>query len=274
MKFTITVDLSGVAVQASKILEGAMPAVEYAVMKLGDEAMARWKTAIMHSSLWQGDKEPYVNSIQMEKVGPFTVRVFSDYKNAGEIEEGRPAFDQHAYLATSLKTRIVKTGRNKGKRYLIIPFRHNTPGNVAHASAMPAAVYEIARKMKKSAITGQRLENNVHGRLNAKGFIEQVVRNTYSWGGSLPAGLAPKANASNKTDRYAGMVRMQTSVGKKKSSAYMTFRTMMEGSGGWIRPAQPGLFLVQKVSQEIGAIAPQAITYAFTEAAKQALQGS
>ncbi len=272
MKYTVSVDLSGIAIEASKILAGAMPAVEHTILAIGNEAMVRWKTAVIHAHLWQGDKEPYVNSIQMEKTGPFAVRIFTDYKNAGPIEEGRPAFDQHAYLQTSLKTRIVKGGPNKGKKYLIIPFRHNTPGAEAHAMPMPQAVYKVAKTLTKSRITGQRLEDNVHKRIGPKGDVLQVVRNTYKWGGVLPAGIVPKTNESHKTDRYAGMVRMDTSTGKKKSSAYLTFRVMMEGKGGWIIPARPGLYLARGVSQEIQPLASTAIQAAFYESIKEALK--
>lgn len=273
MKYEVSVDLSGVALAAANALTGAMPAVQATIMAIGNEAMARWKSAVMHAPIWQGDKEPYANSIQMESTGPFSVRIYTDYKNAEAIESGSPAVDQKKYILTSPKARIVKDGPHKGQKYLIIPFRHNTPGNTAHATAMPQNVYQAALSLKKSRVTGSKLEANVHGRIDGQGNVQLVKRAIYKWGGSLPAGLAAKAHPSNKTDRYAGMVRMDTSVaGKKKTSAYLTFRVMGQWqTGQWIIPAKPGLFIAQGVAKEIQPLAETAIKQAFVEHAKSVL---
>jgi hypothetical protein len=47
---------------------------------------------------------------------------------------------------------------------------------------------------------------------------------------------------------------MNTSAGKAKSSAYLTFRTMKEGSPKWIVPAKPGLQIVSKVAADLEPI--------------------
>lgn len=275
--YTISVDLSGIAQAAGAIVSGAMPMVQQAIIALGNEAAGRWKSAVMHAPLWQGEKEPYVNSIQVEQTGPFAVRVFADYKNAGPIEEGRPAVDQKKYLQTSNKVRRVANGPNKGKLFLIIPFRHNTPGNTAHAPAMPANVYEFASKLKPSYVTGKFLAPNVRGKVDAHGKMIMVERSNYKWGGQLPSGMAQKASPGNKTDRYAGMVRFDTtpggehaaqSTGAKRSSAYMTFRVMGEWSSGWVIPAKPGLFLAQKVAEEIQPLAEGALQEAMSRTVK------
>lgn len=59
--------------------------------------------------------------------------------------------------------------------------------------------------------------------------------------------MAPKLAPHHATDIYAGMRKMDTSAGKAKSSAYMTFRVMVEGSSKWIVPAKPGLYIVRDV---------------------------
>jgi len=65
-------------------------------------------------------------------------------------------------------------------------------------------------------------------------------QNKYSWGQRLGA----------------GMVRMDTSSGKQKSSAYLTFRVMTEKQHGkWIIPAQPGRFIAKRVAEETGRMA-------------------
>lgn len=277
MKYRVSVDLSGVGQAVAGLLQDAMPLVQQAVWAIGNEAAARWKTAVMHAPLWQGEKEPYVNSITVVPDGPFAVRVTTDYQNAGPIETGRPAVDQKRYLQTSLKVRRVVSGPNKSKRYLIVPFRHNTPGNDAHAPAMPENVYALALNLTPSRITGKRLEANLQGKIDAKGNVIPVQRFQYKWGGKLGAGLAPKAQAHHATDRYAGMVRMDTTPGGheagvgKRSSAYLTFRVMGEWSKGWVIPAKPGLYLARGVAQAIEPLAGAAIQQAFALTVKGAL---
>ena len=58
------------------------------------------------------------------------------------------------------------------------------------------------------------------------------------------------------------MVRMNTSAGKGKSSAYLTFRTMMEGSAGWITKPVPGVFHMPKLAQDIEPMAREMLTAA------------
>jgi hypothetical protein len=190
--------------------------------------------------------------------------VETDYKLAEEIETGRPAKDLKVMLNTSLKVRVAKGGKNVGKRYLIIPFRHNTPGMNAHAPDMPAHIYNEAKNLKASLVlqTGSRQSGTGAISLKNKTAIT-VPQRKYKWGQSLPAGLAPKKSAHHTTDVYAGMVRFKTSAfGGKRSSAYMTFRIMMEGSPKWIVQAKPGLYLAQKVRDEIAAEAPQVFAQA------------
>lgn len=278
MKYRIGVDLTGIGQHVAALVQGAMPLVQQAVVAVGNEAAARWKSAVMHAPLWQGEKEAYVQSIQIVDDGPFAVRVFADYKHAGAIEEGRPAFDQKVYLQTSLRVRKVSgDGPHAGKKYLIIPFRHNVPNNTAHAPAMPEKVYNLASKLTASRITGTIPTPNLQGRIDAQGMPIMVNRHTYKWGGRLPSGLAEKAAPHHKTDRYAGMVRMDTTPGGagsgvgKRSSAYLTFRIMGEWSSGWVRKPQPGLYLAREVAKEIEPLAETAIKQAMALTVQGAL---
>ncbi len=212
---------------------------------------------VARAKLWEGEKKAYMESIDVKMTGDFSALVWSDYKNADEIEHGRPPRDLKAMLATSLKVRVSK----KGKRYLIIPFRHNTPGATALAAPMPPAIYKQAKALAPSSIAGMtQRPSGQKGKQHV--MVPQAV---YNWGGKLPAELAPKLKPHHKTDIYAGMYRFNTSSGKQKSSAYMTFRTMIEGSPGWIIPAQPGLFLAKKVAEEMQPIAAQAFQKAVVD---------
>ena len=52
-------------------------------------------------------------------------------------------------------------------------------------------------------------------------------------------------------------MRFNTSAGKGKSSAYLTFRVMSEGSSGWVTKAKPGLMLAQGVTNALSPLAEQ-----------------
>jgi hypothetical protein len=138
-------------------------------------------------------------------------------------------------------------------KYLIIPFRHNTPGSEALAPAMPPDVYKIASQFMPSRVIGKTTRPSGQ---NAKHLVPQSV---YQWGDKLPAGLAPKLKPSHKTDPYAGMVRFDTSSGTQKSSSYMTFRIMGQWSQGWIVGAKPGLHIARSVRQNIKPVAEKVI---------------
>lgn len=208
----------------------------------------RWQRAVLAAPLWQGEREAYAASISAEQVGPLSWEIRSDYKFVEDIETGRPAYDLKRMLDTSLKVRVS----SKGKRYLIIPFRHNTPGSTALAKAMPKAVHAEARQLSGSSVIG-------HGsRLSGTGAWDigtkkpaRVRARRYLWGERLPAGLAPKLKPSHKTDPYAGMVRFKTDTAGGRSSTYLSFRVMVEGSPGWIIPPRPGLWIARTVADSL-----------------------
>lgn len=260
-QFSIKVDLSGVMAQARGIIDAeVMPRLNQAVGAVAQQATIDWKSSIARAKLWSGEKTPYAESVTWKMTGAFSAVVQSEYKYAQEIESGRPPRDLKRMLDTSLKVRTTKTG----KRYLIIPFRHSTPGNDAHGPSMPDSVYELARQLTPSRVTGtgQRLSGTGAMNIKTRKAIT-VPQRKYVWGGSLPPGTAPKLRG----DRFAGMVRFETSSGKQKSSSYMTFRVMGEWSTGWIIPAKPGLNIVKGVTDRLQPLAEKA----FSEAVKRDL---
>lgn len=243
--FSIKVDLgellaTGPALEATAFanLAGAVRAV----VEAGEE---RWKMAALKAPLWEGERQAYAASIRATMTGPFSGEIVSDYKYAEDIESGRPAYDLKRMLDSSLK---VRTSR-KGRRYLIIPFRHNTPGNVALAPSMPQHVYAEAKGLEASAITGHYQRQSGTGAFDIKTRKPTTVRGRkYVWGGRLPEGMVPKLKPSHATDPHAGMVRFKEARG---GSTYLTFRVMVEGSSGWIIPARPGLWLAKAVAESL-----------------------
>lgn len=235
-QLSVSVDLAGVLGSVPALInEQVFPHLAQAVRALADNTAYRWKDAVMKASIWDGEKQAYAASIQWESTGPFTAEVWTDYEPAAAIEDGRPPRDLKRMLLTSKKVRATKGG----KRYLIIPLRHNTPGNTAHAQAMPPDVYQTvsAKNFQKSKVSGKTT------RLSASGHT--VPQNLYAWGARLKH-LDP---GTGRPSRYHGMYRFNTTAAGKKGSAYLTFRTMREGSAGWIIAARPGLQLASQVAQ-------------------------
>lgn len=275
-EFKISAQVADVGAAKAFILGQMFPRVSAAVRLISSRAATDWTKAVHDAKLWSGEKRPYMASIKWEMTGPLSALVWSDYKYANEIEEGRPAKDLKRMLDTSQKVRRTQSG----KRYLIIPFRHRV-------ADMPDDVYQQARDLAPSRIIGQTTRRS--GEITSAAFgigmvpLSQkrqrrapflndpsarapvmVPKHIYQWGESLAAGsMGP--NPRGKVDRYAGMYRFDTTSGKqKRSSAYLTFRILMEGSSGWVVAPKPGLFLAKGVADGLQSKA----NLIFSEAAR------
>lgn len=272
-QFKLSVQMPAAAAIMAEIYQRVLPHLSQAVGAVAQQVAADWVQAVQQAKLWEGEKDAYSASIKWEKTGPFKAVVSSDYRYAEEIETGRPARDLKKMLDTSLKVRVDK----KGKRYLIIPFRHGTPGHSAMGSSMPPHVYAQARQLLPSKVVGRTERVSGTGAYPMKtpqllrlqrrmppGMANQIStnpltvnQNIYKWGERLGAGsMGP--NQKGKSDRFAGMVRFDTSSKKAKSSAYLTFRVMHEDSKGWIIPPRPGLYIVKQVVERMEPLAIKA----------------
>ena len=242
----------GITISGDSPIEEALPFVRRAMERIGYETHARWRDMIQQDpKIREAWRKPYQSSIVLEKTGPLRFSIYSDWTYAYEIENGRPSRDLKRMLDTSLKVRVSTSKKNAGKRYLIIPFRHTQ-------ASIPAPVRTAARMLTKSEVTGMGMRQSGTGAWDIKTKAPLLVaQRKYRWGDKLPAGLALKKADHNKTDIYAGTVRMNTSAGKAKSSAYLTFRTMMEGSAGWITKPVPGVFHVPQLAKDIEPMARQ-----------------
>lgn len=246
---SVQVDLSDLLSAGVIIRAGIFANLSAAVRATVETGEERWRQAVQSAPLWSGEAQAYSASIKGVITGAFSGEISSNYKYVEDIESGRPAYDMKRMLDTSMKVRISK----QGYRYLIIPFRHNTPGNSAHANAMPKAVYAQARQLAPSRVTGHGTRLSGTGAWDIKTKAPAEVRQrAYKWGDRLAAGTARKLQPHHKSDPYAGMVKMNTTTpGGKTSSSYLSFRVMSERSGGWIIPARPGLWIAKAVAESL-----------------------
>ncbi len=286
IRYNLTFDAGSQMDLSAGINAQVLPLMNQAVRAIAQATASDWQEGVMRARLWSGEKDAYVKTIKWEMTGDFSAMVSSDYKYVEDIENGRPPRDLKQMLNTSNKVRRTKDGR----RFLVIPMRHNTPGQSGLASPMSAAVGRLAGAMAPSRIlsTGQR-PSGERTRLSPGGGMSPMRKQTpflsnistkqaqtvssrnVAWGDRLSRSALKKAGADyTEQRRYAGMVRMETKLpGGKKSSAFLTFRIMMEGGKGWVIPAQPGQHIAQKVST---AMQPKADA-AFAAALAKTLKG-
>lgn len=202
-----------------------------------------WQESIYRQrGMYQAYKDRYALSVKYEvDRNNLTARIFSDDPMATPFETGEPARDLKRMLNTSEKVRVAKGGKHPGQRFMVIPFRHQTPGYTAHGSDMTTDVYRQAMALAKLSVIGK---IPMRSGLNASNVSTRgplmTMRSSYNWGGRL--------NGPNIPARQRGMVRMETSSGKQTSSAYLTFRVMTENSTGWITKPKPGRFIVKGVA--------------------------
>lgn len=262
-EFKISIDLSDLGRLRGIIDAQILPLLAQAVRAVALQTQANWIELIGRAKLAPYEKKLYGSLVQSKETGPFSWLVWTDYRYAQEIDNGRPARDLKRMLDTSAKVRRTKDGR----RFLIIPMRHNTPGEDATSPSMPSSIYALAQNLKQSSISGSRMSatgalTSLHPKWGMRELKKQTpfasvpgskmplmtTRNTYTWGEKLQTQhLIPQMQA-----RYAGMVRMKEAGG---NSTYVTFRVMMEGSKGWIVPPQPGQHIVKRVVDDMTPVA-------------------
>lgn len=273
IKFNISFDLGSVLEITKIVNKEVFPLLNQAVKAVAKQTAADWQREVYQAKLWSGEKDAYAATIKWKMTGDFSAVIESDYKHASEIEEGRPARDLKKMLDTSTKVRRTEDGR----RFLVIPMRHNVK------KLQAAGLYGAAKALEASIISGQgqRASGEVTHLSPKAGMSKSakqspflsnpktkgenmVNQNSYAWGQKLS-----KADAGDH--KWAqGMYRFNTSTpGGSNSSSYLSFKIMMEDSSGWVVPAQPGQHLARKVTT---AMQPKAQA-AFAAAIKKQLGG-
>lgn len=212
----------------------------------------------------------YARSIAIRETGPFSGEVFTVLRYARAIEEGSPQHDMKRMLDSSFKVRLTKDGR----RYLIIPFRHdrfNTPDEVL----------DWWKGKDTSRVTGKFRRVSGTGAYNIQTRKLMTVPGwRYNWGARLgKTDLAGMGITGQGAKRLEGMVKFANPGGrgnppKGSHSQLVTFRVMVEGSKGWIAKATPGKYPARTVAEQIRPLVEQTFRDAVTEDIKGMLGAS
>lgn len=201
------------------------------------------------------NSKQYHRTIERRQISPTSWEIYTSYATKTGLsvtellERGHGLIDLKEGLMKGPKSRMGKNGR-----YNIVAFRHGTPGSDPYRNnPMPLSVYKNfsaqlkeadQRKASGAAPTGGRTE------------VKQTPQGQrrYDWGErydkSSKAGIQKKTitkggktvgEYTQKSGRWAGMVAMQASTQKAKSSGYLTFRIVSASSDpmSWIVPEQP-----------------------------------
>jgi hypothetical protein len=203
----------------------------------------------------------YTRSIHADLSKEQLKAVWSNGPWTDQIEKGHPEIDLKPGLLHGPKARMGKNGP-----YNIVPFRHGIPNSLKSNNPMPQDLYNMMRREtnkldKIRAATGHGTGTS---RIVGKGpgvwqrvSGAQDVKNNYQWGFRLPAskGGIPETKQTSqgdytwKTGKHSGMVRMDTSTKKARSSEYITFRVVSYKSdpASWIVPKQDPIPIREKV---------------------------
>lgn len=244
----VTIDGSRVVDGLRGLVADSMPNTIAAKREGMNHTVEQWtrlaQSTFMHST------GAYINAIGQREPDPFTGIVYNDAKHAGIVEHGHGEIDQKKALQTSTKTRWMWTKDGYLVKSLIVPFRHNIPGNSAIAKSMPKEVYAEAKQLSPTFKVASEmypgLSRNQAGSRIRPGAVPPspysasegatVRRASYAWGDRL------KGVGGN----YEGMVRMSDGGG------YVTFRLMHERQDPdkWRIPAQAGEHLAKRTAEQ------------------------
>ena len=181
---------------------------------------------------------------------PFTI-------NAGEAMASTPVA---VYLERGVKTYDMKETHPKGKRsrvskegvpYLIIPFRHGTPGS-KYYSEMPEQIYKKIRDaIKRGEVMLSQRAKGAKRSPNYQG--ELIPRAQYNWGTRI---------SGTGLEQLEGLIVADVSTPKSRRSTYMTFRVISANSPAhkWIVKARPAMNITKHVATNTQQIIADIIT--------------
>ena len=180
----------------------------------------------------------YAAAVKIKQDGPLSFTVSNESKAAALLEYGTSGYDMKLTHPYGKKSRVGLHWNEKSKvlervPYLIVPFSWGTPNVVTFHNTMSEDIYEKARQLKKSKVTGEtHFEEN----------WAAIERHEYEFNGRL------------KTDDVSahenGMVRMSDMATGK--SSYFTFRVISARSpqNSWLQKGIPARHVTVGLQKE------------------------
>jgi len=214
--------MSIVRIDLSKLtgaLAGALPHkadTQRVLQGIGAAAVQKWKR-LAQTELTSSSRD-YAAGIQVFYEGNSAfVELVGTLPNL--IENGFPGGDMRDWMLKSPKAK-----RGKNGRYLVIPFRHGTPGTGGRnvGTAMPAAIHDVAK------VLGATLSRPGVGGRDGKTAWGERLHAGLSMGKTARKILLRKEKSWHASSIYTGMVRKEKTYERATQSSYQTFRTISE----------------------------------------------
>ena len=285
MQFLVDIQVDE-RIASGALTRAEFPTLSYAVQRMAGYGQSIWQEYASGKPLPNGKviharSGRYMRSIMIRQTGDFSSEIYTDLPYAEGIEKGTPARDLKRMLDTSMKVRMSK----KGKRYLIIPFRHGVPTNTMRSDGktstglnpMPESVFDAWKGMKKSRIVsvGRRASGN--GAYDPRTRMPFMVRQRkYKWGDRMTEDQLRSLGVSGRQLKHMkGMVHMQMRRGLGQKGAlhgqYLTFRVMSEDSQGWLVKAREGAWPAKTSAEQLRPVAEKAFAKAVENDIKRVL---
>lgn len=231
--------------------------------------------AIMYQSTWRqyaggapipgtprviNSRGDYIRSIQVDLSGDTEKVVYSDSPSHRYIESGHGEVDLKPGLLSGAKAKTSK----EGLPYNIVHFRHGVPGTLPSNKPMPLNIHYLMQKEERKA---QQQKQTTLSQIRARNPRQYQWRARLGQAGPRRTKQTSMGSYTWKAGQYSGMVRLQTSTGRAKSSQYITFRAVSTKSDpkSWIVPAVEGIPIRQTVVDTVKPLAEELIMKALQE---------
>lgn len=175
-------------------------------------ALANWKNLALREL--RSSSRDYVQGLSLDvRKDKAVITLGGELPNL--VENGFAGGDMRRWMLSGPK---AKQGANG--RYLVVPFRHGSPGTTGRnvGPVMPVSIHDAAKKLAPSL---SRPKGGVS-------YGERLSTRSRGVGEQAKQVLESRSKPWHASSIYAGMIRQQKQYGKAKQSSYSTFRVISE----------------------------------------------
>lgn len=236
---------------------GSYKAVGDALRDVTEAGMA--KAQELAAQRLHSTRQKYIDALSIDDAGDgvFTLSLAPD---AHYLEEGYSAFDQiKAGLARGPKSRTTKDG----KRIVVVPFTHEKGAaepehsqnsvKVQIGKTPQATKGSLAADLKRLegtfGVTGTQSGQN--GPASGKVWSMRKSNSGPQWTMKDMLGGSRTQTITNINPLLSGVAKIQYADKEKTRSAYVTWRTAVDGAGGkgWQHPGYQGVHIMDEVEK-------------------------
>lgn len=227
--FKIEVDAKKIASEFNEVAKEVEKDITKAVGALAASTHAR--ALELATDKLKSTASMYKEALDFNKVGKNIWVVSLDMKKAGWLEDGRKS----GFMEELLRGKSSKVSA-KGKRYAVVPFKHNKNPTEQTPKAQNLA-NQIKTFLKQEKVPYKKLEFNSDGSPKL-GLIHKFDLDS----------AKPSAKAKDPALKGVAIYQRMNEKGKVVKDI-MTFRVITEdhkGEGRWYHPGSKGVFIIDE----------------------------